>query len=153
MPKYTAEQLQERQDNLEAQNKLVQEKYEAEQKQAQIQKEKQQDKLDNPIDGYYVQVLGDNEYGSQMSPDKIDDSYELIIPFVGQVTKGYELYIDRNDAGILEQKIREENLGYASKRKNEYPKIADQLDMIYHDIDAWRETIKEIKDRNPKGEE
>lgn len=153
MPKYTAEQLQERQDNLEAQNKLVQEKYEAEQEQAQIQKEKQQDKLDNPIDGYYVQVLGDNEYGSQMSPDKIDDSYELIIPFVGQVTKGYELYIDRNDAGILEQRIREENLGYASKRKNEYPKIADQLDMIYHDIDAWRETIKEIKDRNPKGEE
>ena len=39
MPKYTAEQLQERQDNLEAQSKLVQEKYEAEQEQAQIQKE------------------------------------------------------------------------------------------------------------------
>jgi len=112
----------------------------------------QQARSNNPSDGYYVQVLGDDEYGTQMGPDKIDDSYELIIPFVGQVTKGYELYIARNDAGVLEQRIREADLDYSGKRRNEYPKLAEQLDMIYHDIDAWRETIKEIKERNPKGE-
>ena len=27
----------------------------------------------------------------------------------------------------------------------------DQLDMIYHDIDAWKAKIKKIKDDNPKG--
>ena len=27
----------------------------------------------------------------------------------------------------------------------------DQLDMIYHDIDAWKARIKKIKDDNPKG--
>tara|TARA_B100001559_G_C16496220_1_gene620874 strand:+ start:641 stop:1102 length:462 start_codon:yes stop_codon:yes gene_type:complete len=153
MPKYTPEQIKERNDKVEAEMLEAQKQYEIEQEQAQIQKEKQQAKLDNSIDGYYVQVLGDNEYGPQMVTTKKDDSYELIIPFVGQVTKGYELYVARNDAGILEQRIREADLDYAGKRKNEYPKLADQLDMIYHDIDAWRETIKEIKNRNPKGEE
>ena len=153
MPKYTPEQIKERNDKVETEMLEAQKQYEIEQEQAQIQKEKQQAKLDNSIDGYYVQVLGDNEYGPQMVTTKKDDSYELIIPFVGQVTKGYELYVARNDAGILEQRIREADLDYAGKRANEYPKLADQLDMIYHDIDAWRETIKEIKNRNPKGEE
>ena len=152
MPMFTEEQIKEREE------KVAQEMEQAE-KEAAAQDEAyaqllldQQAKSDNPSDGYYIQVLGDDEYGTQMGPDKIDDSYELIIPFVGQVTKGYELYIARNDAGVLEQRIREADLDYSGKRRNEYPKLAEQLDMIYHDIDAWRETIKEIKERNPKGE-
>ena len=39
---------------------------------------------------------------------------------------------------------------YQLRRKLEYPSIQDQLDMIYHDIDAWREKIKSIKDKYPK---
>ena len=40
---------------------------------------------------------------------------------------------------------------YKSKRKDEYPKIADQLDDIYHNgIDGWKGTIKAIKDKYPK---
>ena len=31
-----------------------------------------------------------------------------------------------------------------------YPSVADQLDMIYHDIDVWREKIKSIKEKYPK---
>ena len=43
-------------------------------------------------------------------------------------------------------------LEYKSKRKNEYPSIADQLDDIYHNgIDAWKATIKTTKDKYPKG--
>tara|TARA_X000000368_G_scaffold290394_1_gene230717 strand:- start:17491 stop:17949 length:459 start_codon:yes stop_codon:yes gene_type:complete len=152
MPKYTEQQIKEREE------KVAQEMEQAE-KEAAAQDEAyaqllldQQAKSDNPSDGYYIQVLGDDEYGTQMGTTKKDDSYELIIPFVGQVTKGYELYIARNDAGVLEQRIREADLDYSGKRRNEYPKLAEQLDMIYHDIDAWRETIKEIKERNPKGE-
>lgn len=152
MPKYTAQQIEERQNILEAQQKLVQEKYETEQEQAQIQKENQQFNLDNSVDGYYIQVLGDNEYGSQIGPNKIDSSYEIILPFIGLVSPGYEIYIERNNAGVLEQRIRKENLGYKAERKLNYPSIPEQLDMIYHDIDKWKETIKQIKDLHPKGD-
>ena len=41
---------------------------------------------------------------------------------------------------------------YAELRKAEYPPIEDQLDKIYHGgIECWKEQIKEIKDRHPKG--
>ena len=40
---------------------------------------------------------------------------------------------------------------YKSKRKDEYPKIVDQLDDLYHNgIDGWKATIKAIKDKYPK---
>ena len=43
-------------------------------------------------------------------------------------------------------------LEYKSNRAKEYPSIADQLDDIYHNgIDAWKTTIKKVKDDNPKG--
>ena len=44
-----------------------------------------------------------------------------------------------------------ENDSYKSQRKAEYPSIEDQLDDIYHNgIDAWKTTIKTIKDKYPK---
>ena len=44
-----------------------------------------------------------------------------------------------------------ENNSYKSQRKAEYPSIEDQLDDIYHNgIDAWKATIKTIKDKYPK---
>ena len=39
---------------------------------------------------------------------------------------------------------------YAEKRKKEYPDIGEQLDMIYHDMDAWRACIRQIKEKYPK---
>ena len=39
---------------------------------------------------------------------------------------------------------------YQTPRKREYPPITEQLDMIYHDIDAWKAKIKSIKDKYPK---
>ena len=40
---------------------------------------------------------------------------------------------------------------YKSQRGTEYPSIADQLDDIYHNgIDAWKTTIKTVKDAHPK---
>jgi len=45
-----------------------------------------------------------------------------------------------------------ENDSYKSKRKAEYPSIADQLDDIYHNgIDGWKATIKATKDKYAKG--
>tara|TARA_Y100001938_G_C8021716_1_gene395682 strand:+ start:815 stop:1144 length:330 start_codon:yes stop_codon:yes gene_type:complete len=44
-----------------------------------------------------------------------------------------------------------ENDSYKSKRRDEYPSIAEQLDDIYHNgIDAWKATIKTTKDKYPK---
>ncbi len=40
---------------------------------------------------------------------------------------------------------------YRSKRRAEYPKQREQLDQIYNEgIDAWKATIKTIKDKYPK---
>ena len=43
------------------------------------------------------------------------------------------------------------NKKYQRDRQAEYPKIADQLDDIYHNgIDGWKGPIKTIKDKYPK---
>ena len=40
---------------------------------------------------------------------------------------------------------------YKAKRKAEYPSTGDQLDQIYHEgLDAWKDTIKLVKDKYPK---
>tara|TARA_R100000742_G_C4193440_1_gene24781 strand:+ start:218 stop:541 length:324 start_codon:yes stop_codon:yes gene_type:complete len=44
-----------------------------------------------------------------------------------------------------------ENNSYKSKRREEYPSVVDQLDLIYHSgIDAWKTKIKETKDKYSK---
>ena len=44
-----------------------------------------------------------------------------------------------------------ENDSYKSKRRAEYPDVVSQLDDIYHNgIDAWKTTIKTIKDKYHK---
>ena len=45
-----------------------------------------------------------------------------------------------------------ENDSYKSKRRAEYPSVADQLDDIYHNgIDGWKATLKAGKDKYSKG--
>ena len=44
-----------------------------------------------------------------------------------------------------------ENNSYKSQRRAEYPKFEDQFDQIYNEgIDAWKASIKTIKDKYPK---
>ena len=44
-----------------------------------------------------------------------------------------------------------DNNAYQRSRANEYPTIVDQLDDIYHNgVDAWKATIKAVKDKYPK---
>jgi hypothetical protein len=35
-------------------------------------------------------------------------------------------------------------------RHKSYPSVKDQLDMMYHNFDNWKATIKAIKDKYPK---
>ena len=45
-----------------------------------------------------------------------------------------------------------DNNAYQRSRATEYPSMADQLDDIYHNgVDAWKATIKAVKDKHPKG--
>lgn len=40
---------------------------------------------------------------------------------------------------------------YSINRKNEYPSLEEQLDIIFHrGIDVWKEQIQAIKDKYPK---
>ena len=49
-------------------------------------------------------------------------------------------------------KAKMTSMEYIPKRASEYPSIADQLDDIYHNgVDAWKATIKAVKDKYPKG--
>ena len=44
-----------------------------------------------------------------------------------------------------------DNNAYQRDRATEYPSITDQLDDIYHNgLDAWKLTIKAVKDKYPK---
>ena len=44
----------------------------------------------------------------------------------------------------------ESNATVDATRRNEYGDIGEQLDEIYHDIDAWKARIQTIKTNNPK---
>ena len=55
------------------------------------------------------------------------------------------------EAKLTELQTAYTALEYQRDRAKEYPSIADQLDDIYHNgIDAWKATIKVIKDKYPK---
>ena len=45
----------------------------------------------------------------------------------------------------------EANATVDATRRSEYGSWNDQLDEIYHDIEAWKTRIQSIKDNNPKG--
>jgi excinuclease UvrABC helicase subunit UvrB len=46
-----------------------------------------------------------------------------------------------------------DNLEYQRLRKDEYPPIEDQLDMIYHQgIEGWKTEIDKVKNKYPKPE-
>ena len=53
---------------------------------------------------------------------------------------------------IAELQTAYDNNKYQRDRATEYPPIVDQLDDIYHNgVDAWKATIKTVKDKYPKG--
>ena len=53
---------------------------------------------------------------------------------------------------MIELKSAYDKLQYQRNRKEEYPSIEDQLDDLYHNgIEGWKQKIKAIKDKHPKG--
>jgi len=99
------------------------------------------------IEDYLVTVRTGQWFGWSNSKDKVYAN--LIVhdggtkPSESDCSKGLKAMQDAWDL---------ENNSYKSKRRAEYPSIADQLDDLYHNgIDGWKTTIKAIKDKYPKG--
>ena len=59
---------------------------------------------------------------------------------------------------LAQSKLDEQDNGYARARQEAYPALAEQLDMLYHDMTAgkgdntgdWYKALKKVKDDNPK---
>ena len=68
---------------------------------------------------------------------------------------------DKNTSPPTSQEVQDELnrllqdfsvIEYKNLREKEYPTIKDQLDILYHQgYDGWKDKIKEIKDKYPKG--
>ena len=98
------------------------------------------------IEDYLVRVRSGQWFGWSDSKNKIYAN--LIVhdggskPSVSDCTNGLKALQDAWDL---------ENDSYKSKRRDEFPSVVDQLDLIYHSgIDAWKAKIKETKDKYPK---
>lgn len=76
-----------------------------------------------------------------------DGSQDHIIP------KDFKLLTDAEVQQIHYQREQDyqDSLTYRDKREMEYPTIGEQLDTLYHGgLDAWKESIKAVKDKYPK---
>ena len=98
------------------------------------------------IENYLVTVRTGQWFGWSNSKDKVYAN--LIVhdggakPSEADCTKGLKAMQDAWDL---------ENNSYKSKRRAEYPSMADQLDDIYNNgVDEWKKTIKAVKDKYPK---
>lgn len=91
----------------------------------------------SPWQGGYL-IIGspvtEEEYNSNVQFD-----FESDKPSWGTVVMEWD--------ALKEQTNNEE---YKYQRAASYPRIEEQLDMIFHDIDAWKAKIQEVKDAFPK---
>lgn len=55
-------------------------------------------------------------------------------------------------AEVERQKVIYSNEQYKRDRAKEYPSIAEQLDLLYHGYDKWKEAIDSVKQKYPKTE-
>ena len=95
-----------------------------------------------------------------MKHEAIYSLYSSVVSIDGDGDKAVAYDKDWNvvslDADAVATKITElqtayDNNAYQRSRAEEYPPIADQLDDIYHNgVDAWKATIKAVKDKYPK---
>ena len=83
-------------------------------------------------DGILYEWKGDEESSTKLSSEKVT-----------KLDSEYKIYSDEYDAQA-----------YARKRAKEYPPMADQLDMQYHDAvngtTTWKDAIAKVKSDNPK---
>ena len=102
------------------------------------------------------------EYAKANGVSEIDFMSDVLIQddMVGGVSNPYikewNLDIDQPTDEQLElyetvADTAESNANIDATRRNAYGSWNEQLDEIYHDIDAWKARIAKVKSDNPKG--
>ena len=102
-----------------------------------------------------------------MIVDRFDAIYALVGGAINQKVDGEVDYLDGQTpptGKAIEAKLKELQDEYEAKqyqrdRQPEYPAIGDQLDMLFHAIDAGKvdktsdfyKSLKAVKDKYPKG--
>ena len=99
------------------------------------------------LEDYLVRLHGGQWFGWSDSKNKV---YSNLIIHDSSKSKPSEEDCT-NGLKALQDAWDLENDSYKSKRRAEYPSVADQLDDIYHNgIDGWKATIKAVKDKYSK---
>lgn len=78
------------------------------------------------------------------------NSYDKITWYDGNPNN---ITVDQIKVEVAKLQTVFDNLEYQRQREKAYEELGswkDQLDMIYHDIDAWKTEVKKIKDKYPK---
>ena len=100
----------------------------------------------NHIEDYLITVRAGQWFGWSDSKNKI---YANLVVLDGGTKPTEKECTD--GLAALQAAWDLENDSYKSQRRAEYPSIEDQLDDIYHNgVDAWKASIKTIKDKYPK---
>ena len=100
----------------------------------------------NHIEDYLVRVRSGAWFGFSDPSNKIYAN--LIVHDGGSKPTEKEC---TDGLAALQAEWELENNSYKSQRRAEYPKFEDQFDQIYNEgIDAWKASIKVIKDKYPK---
>jgi len=89
------------------------------------------------------------EHKAQVRIDKPEGTVKVHKNGVDVVIESdeYNAWVD----DVAASRLDDEQNGWEQNRIREYPTIGQQLDEIYHNgIDAWKATIKTVKDNNPK---
>ena len=96
--------------------------------------------LDRKVDFTKDVLLQDDRIGGVSNPYIKEWNVDEAQPTQEQLDA---LESQANDAEAIKQ--------VDTTRRNAYGSWNDQLDEIYHDIDAWKSRIQQIKTNNPKG--
>lgn len=76
-----------------------------------------------------------------------------------KIVNGIKVELSAEEIGAVEEERKREldrisvrdSFSYIKNRKESYPSIEDQLDLIYHKgVDAWKAEIRAVKDKYPK---
>ena len=116
------------------------------------------------IEDFLIQLNDGQWFGWSDSRNKIyanliihpkiwDSSYRGDVHEEGLIDNPYSKPTEQECVdGLAQLQTDFDSKDYARNREEEYPRIVDQLDDIYHNgIDGWKATIKVTKDKYPKG--
>jgi hypothetical protein len=81
------------------------------------------------------------------------ETYEGLVWLEKPVSKGGQSMPTEEDINQEIQRLLEEYEynQYQRDRKNEYPSIEDQLDLLYHQgYEGWKQEIDRVKEMHPK---